>query len=109
VHGAREEGRTVLIELLEFQIGLDETLQNFVAVGAQRIGDQGLIVVGRNSESHKRRERRTGHRLQQNVCVDRGAASKCGQVLSMNQEQMLGGAVRRELRNNHGRVIIPQP
>ena len=77
--GAREERRTVLIVLLQLQIGLDQALQNLVAVGAQRSGNRRPIVVGRNGESQKRRQSRAGDGLQQDMGIDGSAAAKAGQ------------------------------
>ena len=58
----RQEGGPVLIVFLQPQIGLNQALQNLVAVGAQRPGDGGPIMMGgdRHAEKSARVARVTG-------------------------------------------------
>ena len=65
MNGASQKGCPVLVVLLQFQVGLNEALQDLIAVHAQR-----SRCARRGSGEQKRGKCRTAYRLEKNAPVD---------------------------------------
>src|SRR3954452_8105970 len=101
MNGAGEESGAVLVVFLEFEVGLDQALQNFVAVGSQTAAWRRLVDLGCRG-AQEGGEGRTGGRFEKNMGIrSAGTGSELIQFVPLDEEQVPG-----RMRGDHFRKIL---
>src|SRR5262249_1316109 len=103
VNRTGQEIGTVVVVFLKPQIGLNEALKDFVTIDTQRVG-----CPARNRQPEKSGERGSRDRFQQNVRFSRYVLLlEAGQVLTVDDEQVLGVALVQTFGNRTIGLKIP--
>ena len=106
VYRPRQEVGSILIVLLQFQVGLDQALQDLIHVGAQRGRVRHPVFLSCDREGEKCRQGSARDRLEQNIGVQiSGLRPKARQVFAGDQAEMTGSIVGKSGRDGCVRQV----
>ena len=108
MHRAGQKSGAVLIVFLQPEIGLNQALQNLVAIGAEMLNCRHTIFeFGRQAQ--KSGQGSTSGRLEQDGGFERaGMFLEDRKIAPIHQEEMPPGVSRTRRRQPHPRIVVPQ-